>query len=109
MRLEKSKKFLRQSILLTILVVSSSCSLISTKPVPIEIPVAPQYAVCPIKPEIAGDVTPDGLNVVLPIDQAVALRNWIRDYVVCVEKNNIDRDAYIQKLINRIKAVNGGK
>lgn len=97
------------ALCLLVLLSSSSCSFIIAKPVPIDIPAAPVLTACPEKPTIIGTVSNDSKYVVLPVDQAQKLAAWIHDYVICTRNNAIDQDAYIQKLINRIKAVNGGK
>jgi len=75
--------------------------------VPVDIPPAPSYAVCPDKPDVVGIVSQDGQSVILPATDAQKLAIWIHDYIICTKSNDIDRDAYIQKLINRLKAIGG--
>lgn len=85
----------------------SSCSWVFAKPQTIELPASPSIVQCPAKPIVQGVVSSDGKSVTLPIESAKALIAWIRDYTVCSQKNEVEYKAYIEKLINRIKAVNG--
>lgn len=93
--------------LLLVITLSSSCSFIYAKPTPIDIPKAPTLASCPAQPDVRGVVAPDGQSIILPVKDALALRDWIRAYKICAEKNAIDQAAYIEKLINRLKALGG--
>jgi hypothetical protein len=90
-----------------VILLNSSCSLIYAKPLPIDIPPAPVLAVCPEKPDVVGTVSDDGQSVILPAAEAKKLAVWIHDYIICTRSNDIDRDAYAQKLINRLKAIGG--
>lgn len=93
--------------LLLVVTLNSSCAYVVAKPTPIDIPAKPVLAVCPAKPDITGKVSNDGKSVVISLPDAISLRNWMRDYPVCAEKNTIDQQGYIEKLINRLKAVGG--
>ena len=86
----------------------SSCAWVFAKPQPIQIPPGPKVATCPAKPVIHGTVSADGKSVVLTADGAQALIVWIHDYQVCTQSNEVEYKSYIEKLINRLKAVNGG-
>jgi len=75
--------------------------------VAVQIPVAPATADCSKRPAVSGTVrTIDGKRYVLvPIEDADVLRKWITDEIVCAKSNEILLRAHIEKLENRLKAV----
>lgn len=95
--------------LLLALIFVSNCSWIQVKPVPIDVPVGPAIAACPEKPELVGKVSQDGKFVVLTAETAQRLAVWVHDYTICTRSNEAEYQGYIEKLVNRIKSVNGGK
>jgi hypothetical protein len=61
--------------------------------------------VCPEKPEIVAPVV-EG-NVILPLNDALRLRQWIVDTEICHLRNQVELEGYAEKLENRLKAVGG--
>ena len=60
---------------------SSSCSLVFPAKVAIDIPPRPTLEACPPKPAVQGTIK-DG-QVVMELDAAATLRDWIAAYMVC--------------------------
>jgi len=71
--------------------------------VAVDIPPRPVLAVCPPKPVVKGSIK-NG-EVVLPMESAIKLRDWIVAYTVCAESNQARALGHIEKLENRLKAV----
>jgi len=71
--------------------------------VPVSIPPAPQVLACPEEPVIEGDLRGD--EVVLKLTDAQALRTWIDKFKVCTGTNQAILQGYVEKLVNRLKAV----
>ena len=92
--------------LLTILAALSfsGCSLIWPARVLVEIPPRPALEVCADKPDVEGEVR-DG-SVILALDDAVRLRDWINAYTICARSNEARLSGHIEKLENRLKALN---
>lgn len=80
----------------------SSCYLVQP-PVRVELPSRPAMVECPTRPFVEGDVK-DG-NVIIPLQQALALRQWINDTEICHETNEATLRGHLEKLENRLKAL----
>ena len=87
------------------------CSLIAPFVVPkIDIPPAPTLQVCPERPELQGKIVEleDGSQgVLLTMETARALSAYLSLYRFCAETNVLELEGYIEKLVNRLKAVSG--
>ena len=90
----------------------SACAIINPFIVPtIDVPLRPTLAICPDYPHIGGKVVDGedgGKYVVLTLEDALRLRNWAHAYLVCSQENQVELEGYIEKLVNRIKAVGAG-
>jgi hypothetical protein len=88
----------------------SSCAWIPSTAVTIALPPEPQIVECPAPPNVeAHIVESNGVkSVIMPYTKAEEIRNWMHDYPKCMQSNEVLLKAHIQKLENRIKAVNGG-
>lgn len=91
-----------QSLLLAISLSFNGCSLFVSK-VKVDVPSRPAYAECPAKPDIRGKI--DAGTVVMQLEDAVKLRDWIAAYQICAESNRVIADGHIEKLENRLKAI----
>jgi hypothetical protein len=69
----------------------------------IPFPARPILAECPQKPIIEGHLIGNG--VVLTLEQALELRNWIVATLICYETNQVLLEGYIEKIENRLKAL----
>jgi hypothetical protein len=89
----------------------SSCTAIS--PVALHIPEDPVLRDCPEQPVVEGrtrgrDPQGEGYEyVVIKIEDAVKLRDWIKDYRKCSEANQVILKGHVEKLKNRLRAVGG--
>jgi hypothetical protein len=102
MKLSSLKSSLVLAILLSLS--SSGCALwpVATKPI-VAVPAAPALTECPALPDVEGDVKDN--TVVLPLNKAVELQQWIHQYIACTQANSVLLQGYIEKLQNRLKAV----
>jgi len=73
--------------------------------VPLEIPARPAVEVCAPKPLMEADLV-EG-KVVLSLEVATRLRDWIEAYQICTKSNEAKLSGHIEKLENRLKAVGG--
>ena len=97
------KKFKAIASLLLLISFVSSCSAVAIPKVQIVIPDRPLLLECPEKPFVEGEVIAD--TVVLPFDQAEALKKWIDGTSICKDSNILMLKGHIEKLENRLKAV----
>ena len=68
-----------------------------------DIPARPVLQVCPEVPTIEGTVTGNVLTLTLP--DAERLRDYIHSYRLCSETNSVLLKAHLDKLENRLKAL----
>lgn len=83
----------------------SSCSLVFPAKVAVFIPMRPELEQCMEKPEVSGTMV-NG-KVQITVDDAVSLRLYMHEYARCQEENIAALNGHIEKLENRLKAVNG--
>ena len=83
---------------------SSSCSLVLPKRIAVELPPRPALEACPAKPQVSGLVV--GGKVELEMQDALALHEWMQEYPICMQSNAVRLEGHIEKLENRLKAVN---
>lgn len=102
MKLKSKLRLLCLAILLSL--GSNSCAwLIQPAKSIVALPPTPAIQECPAQPVVEGDVV--GNTVVLPMDQAIALRDWIHTYQLCMKSNMASLQGYAEKLENRLKAL----
>src|SRR2546427_5253831 len=88
--------------LISLAILSSfSCALITVKPV-VDIPPRPELLVCEEMP--ATGATVQGDTVVMPLEDAIKLRDAIGALKACGEENVFILNGHIEKLENRLKA-----
>lgn len=81
----------------------SSCATVTPNKPVVVIPDAPVLSECPTLPDIQADII--GGKVTLTLEQAQVLRQWIHNYITCQESNRVLLQGYVEKLVNRLKAV----
>ena len=101
MRSSNKIKSLCLAILLS-LSFSSCATVVPQKPV-LVLPEPPVLSVCPTLPSVEGVVT--GGELKMSLTDAERLRKWIHDYITCQESNRVLLQGYVEKLVNRLKAV----
>ena len=85
----------------------SGCALRTPIHVESPFPQRPVVRVCETEPKVEG--VKDGDKVILPLADAIRLRDWIDELQICHETNELLLQAHIEKLENRLKIFIGEK
>ncbi len=83
----------------------SSCSPLVMATGTVDIPARPILMECPTKTQLSGVIGPNGDTVVFDLTEANAFREWINAFIPCLEANIARLDGHIEKLENRLKAM----
>ena len=76
----------------------------------VPLPSRPALSECPQKPAIDAkvvDVEGKGKYVMLSMADALKLRDYIYEFLVCAASNMVELMGHIEKLENRLKALGG--
>ena len=96
------KKLISQTLLLAMFLSFEACA--ATAKVKLELPQRVALEECPVKPDVTGVKIGDKVQITL--SDAMLLAAWIAEYPVCMESNVARLQGNIEKLENRINAVN---